>query len=480
MTLETLKHLTPRSKSGTRWYNEIVQKAQLADYSPVKGCMVIRPYGYGIWENIQKALDKRFKERGVKNAYFPMFIPYSFIEKEKEHVAGFAPEIALVTKGGGKKLKDPLVVRPTSETIIYDMFAKWVDSYKNLPIRVNQWCNVVRWEKRTTPFLRTTEFLWQEGHTAHATQAEADQEVREALNIYEDFVKSFLALPVIKGRKTKFEIFPGADYTTTIEALVRSGKFIQAGTSHQLGQNFSKVFKVKYVDKFNKEQYVWNTSWGMSTRIVGTLILMHGDDKGLMIPPRVAPVQVVIIPIYKNSHQKMEVAKAVSGVENLFKNRGIRFETDWSDNSPGWKFSQWELKGVPLRIEIGPLDIKKKQLVLAKRTGGEKEVLPKVKLDEKIEEIFDDIQGSLYSSAEKYLKKNVVRVNSLGEAKEALDSGAKAVKAFFAEESKKADQAVRTKLKLTPRLVPFESEERVGKCIFTGKEGKLAVLGKAY
>jgi len=345
------KEIAKKSVDFAQWYNDVVLKAELADYSPVKGCMVIRPYGYGIWENVQKYLDRMIKKAGVENAYFPLFIPQSFLKREKEHVEGFAPELAVVTIGGGEKLVEPLVVRPTSETMMYEMYSKWIHSWRDLPLLINQWCNVVRWEKRTYLFLRTTEFLWQEGHTVHATHEESYAEVLRALSMYQEFVEKYLAIPVIKGVKSSNEKFAGAEKTTAIEALMPDGKALQAGTSHDLGQNFSKVFKISFQNKEGKEEFGWQVSWGMSTRIIGGLIMMHGDDQGLVMPPMIAPIQVVIIPIDCKNEKLLEYAKSI--VEEL-ENENIRVKVDTrTEQTVGYKFNQWELRGVPIRVEIG-------------------------------------------------------------------------------------------------------------------------------
>jgi prolyl-tRNA synthetase len=347
--------ITPRSQDFSAWYNEVVQRAELADYAPVRGCMVIRPYGYALWENLQRELDRRFKATGHKNAYFPLFIPLSFIQKEAEHIAGFSPELAIVTHGGGEQLAEPLVVRPTSETIIGYMFKQWIKSYRDLPLLINQWANVVRWEMRPRLFLRTLEFLWQEGHTAHATEEEAEEEALRMLNIYVDVAQNEAAIPVIAGRKSESEKFAGALRSYTIEAMMGDKRALQAGTSHNLGQNFAKAFEIQYLDKNNQLQYCWTTSWGMSTRMIGAIIMTHGDDQGLILPPRLAPIQVIVVPIWKSGNHD-EKAKVLEGVERIKRALGerVRLEIDArEEHSPGWRFNEWELRGVPLRIEIG-------------------------------------------------------------------------------------------------------------------------------
>src|SRR6059036_4327706 len=363
--------ITPRSQDFSRWYLDVVRRAELADYSPVKGCMVIRPYGYAIWELIQQALDRRIKATGHVNAYFPLFIPSKLLEKEAEHVEGFAPEVAVVTRAGGKELEEPLVVRPTSETIIYASFAKWIQSYRDLPLLLNQWCNIVRWEFRTRLFLRTTEFLWQEGHTAHATEAEAEAEARQMLGVYRKFQEQWMAMPVLTGRKTESEKFAGALRTYALEALMQDNKALQAGTSHNLGQNFAKAFGVQYQTAAGGLEHVWNTSWGVSTRLVGGLIMTHSDDNGLIAPPKLAPVQAVIVPIWKTDQERSQVSGVGDQVKAALDKAGIRVELDLRDNlKPGAKYFEWEAKGVPLRLEIGPRDIAAGQVMAARRTGG--------------------------------------------------------------------------------------------------------------
>jgi len=362
------KGVTKQSEDFSRWYTEVVQKAELADYGPVKGTMVIRPYGYAIWELMQQGLDGLFKATGHVNAYFPLLIPESFLKKEADHVKGFAPEVAVVTHAGGKQLEEPLVIRPTSETIIWHMYKKWIGSYRDLPLLINQWANVVRWEMRTRLFLRTTEFLWQEGHTAHASAAEAGEETRRMLQVYKTFAEEWMAMPVITGRKSESEKFAGAVATYSIEALMRDAKALQAGTSHNLGQNFAKAFEVTFQNQKNEAEYVYATSWGVSTRLIGGVIMTHGDDKGLILPPRIAPFQVVIIPIFRDAEQKSAVLAEVAKLDRDLKARGIRVKVDDDEtSSPGYKFNEWEMRGVPLRLELGPKDVEKRQVVLVTR-----------------------------------------------------------------------------------------------------------------
>jgi prolyl-tRNA synthetase len=368
------KNLTPRSEDFSAWYNEVVQRAELADHSPVRGSMVIRPWGYGIWENMQRALDDMFKATGHENAYFPLLIPMSFIEREKEHVAGFKPELAVVTHAGGKELEEPLVVRPTSETVIYHMYAKWVQSYRDLPILLNQWANVMRWELRTRLFLRTSEFLWQEGHTAHATEAEAEEETRRMLGVYRTFMEEWVGMPVVTGLKSESEKFAGALRTYTCEAMMQDHRALQAGTSHNLGQNFARQFDLTFQSEAGEEEYAWNTSWGVSTRMIGGMVMTHGDDTGIVVPPRLAPVQVVVVPIYRKDNERSAVVEKAHGLATQLRAIGVRVRVDDRDHlNPGAKFWEWERKGVPFRMEIGPKDLEKQQVVLVKRVQDEGE-----------------------------------------------------------------------------------------------------------
>ena len=395
-----VKALTPRATDFSAWYNELVARAELADYSPVRGCMVIRPNGYAIWEQMQRALDQMFKDTGHQNAYFPLFIPQSFLAREAQHVEGFAPETAVVTHGGGKELEEPLVVRPTSETIIYAMYAKWIQSYRDLPLLINQWANVVRWEMRTRLFLRTTEFLWQEGHTAHATEAEAEEETRRMLGVYRTFMEQWMAMPVLTGRKTDSERFAGALRTYSCEALMQDNKALQAGTSHNLGQNFARAFEVTFQTAAGGLDHVWNTSWGVSTRLVGALIMTHGDDAGLVCPPRLAQYQVVIVPIYRSAEERGTVGAASDTLRQELAAAGIRVHVDARDGmKPGAKYYEWEGRGVPLRLEVGPRDVAAGTVVLARRTGGKKESLPLAGLAARIQEIMEQMQADLLETA---------------------------------------------------------------------------------
>ena len=405
-----VKKITPKSADFSRWYVEMIQKAELADYAPIKGMMIIRPYGFAIWENIQSLLDRRIKESGHMNAYFPLFIPEGFLQKEAEHLEGFAPEVAWVTHGGQEELEERLAVRPTSEAIIGNMYAKWIKSWRDLPVLINQWANIVRWEKVTRPFLRTTEFLWQEGHTAHETSPEAQEETLMILSLYREFVETELAIPVITGMKSEREKFAGAVKTYAIEAMMSDGKALQMGTSHNLGQNFSKVFNIRFEDKNQKLQYVWQTSWGVSTRLVGALIMAHGDDSGLKIPPRIAPYQAVVIPISVGEWKKNVLPVAQKIVSELAM-KGVRVKLDEREEfTPGWKFSEWEMRGVPMRIEIGPKDVEKKQVVIVRRDTGKKEAFDQASLDKRVTGILDDIQKNMFEMALQFQEENTMGI----------------------------------------------------------------------
>jgi prolyl-tRNA synthetase len=404
------KALTPRATDFSAWYNELIMKAELADYSPVRGCMVIRPNGYAIWEQMQRALDTMFKETGHQNAYFPLFIPQSFLSREAEHVEGFSPETAVVTHGGGKELEEPLVVRPTSETIIYAMYAKWIQSYRDLPLLINQWANVVRWELRTRLFLRTIEFLWQEGHTAHATEPEAEEESLRMLGVYRTFMEQWMAMPVVTGRKTDSERFAGALRTYSCEALMQDNKALQAGTSHNLGQNFARAFEVTFQTASGELDHVWNTSWGVSTRLVGALIMTHGDDNGLVCPPRLAQYQVVIVPIYKTEEERAQVLEAGAHVRRALVAKGIRTHVDAREGlKPGAKYYEWEGRGAPLRLEVGPRDVAANTVMLARRTGGKKESVPVGGIGERLLEEMDRMQHELLATAIARREANTIR-----------------------------------------------------------------------
>ena len=475
------KKITPRSKDYSRWYTDVIQRAELADYSPVKGCMVVRPYGYALWENIRDGLDRRFKATGHVNAYFPLFIPMSFLQKEAEHVEGFSPELAVVTYGGGKKLEEPLVVRPTSETIIGHMYAQWIQSYRDLPILINQWANVVRWEMRTRLFLRTTEFLWQEGHTAHATYEEAQEETLRMLNVYADFAENDAAIPVIKGRKSESEKFAGADTSYTIEAMMGDKRALQAGTSHNLGQNFAKAFDIKYLDRNNELQYCWTTSWGVSWRILGAVIMVHGDDQGLILPPKLAPFQVVIVPIWRNEDEKAQVLEATEKVKATL--AGVRVKVDDREEySPGWKFNEWEMRGVPLHIEIGPRDVAQDQVVLARRdvAGREgKSVAPMMALAQRVPQMLTTIQADMLDRARQYQKANTFQPTTYEELKTAVVNGF--ALAYWCGDAECEDK-VKDETKATIRCIPLDQGGvGPGRCAVCGKEAtERAVFARAY
>ena len=412
--------ITPRSEDFSRWYLDIVRRAELADYSPVKGCMVIRPYGYAIWELIQQAFDAEFKKTGHVNAYFPLFIPESLLHKEAEHVEGFAPQVAYVTHGGGEELEEKLVVRPTSEAIIGTMYAKWIQSWRDLPILINQWANVVRWEKVTRPFLRTTEFLWQEGHTAHETHEEAEEETLMILDLYAKVAETVMAMPVVKGMKSESEKFAGALRTYSIEALMGDGRALQAGTSHNLGQNFAKAFDITFQARDKSVQHVWGTSWGVSTRLVGGVVMTHGDDSGMILPPRVAPYQVVIVPIGRDNWRETVLPRAQE-IQQQLRSAGIRVTLDERDERPGWKFSEWELRGVPLRVEIGPKDIEKSAVLVARRDTREKQSLAMDGLATRIQQLLDDVQRTLFDRARTFRDEHTQRVSTYEEFKQVME-----------------------------------------------------------
>jgi prolyl-tRNA synthetase len=483
------KKLTPRGEDFAAWYNEVVLKAELADYSPVRGCMVIRPWGYGIWENMQRALDDMFKATGHENAYFPLLIPMSFIEREKEHVEGFAPELAVVTQAGGKELEEPLVIRPTSETIIYSMYSKWVQSYRDLPVLMNQWGNVMRWEMRTRLFLRTSEFLWQEGHTAHATPEEAEEETLLILDVYRRFMEDWIAMPPITGLKSESEKFAGAVRSYACEALMQDRKALQAGTSHFLGQNFSRQFDLKFQSEAGQEEYAWNTSWGVSTRMVGGLVMTHGDDAGIVVPPRLAPVQVVIVPILRGDDTRAAVLEKVDEVSSRLRALGVRVKVDARDNlSPGAKFYEWERKGVPFRLEIGPKDLEKGSVAMARRVIPEgakrKEFVQEAEAIDGMPERLEAFQSELRDQAVRRRDENTVRgVNSYGELQEALDAGA-----GFVFTGWNGDPAVEQKIKdmtkATSRVIPdeeFASDVRPEACVSGEGPAKVEVAwARAY
>lgn len=484
------KELTPRKENYSQWYNELVLKADLAENSAVRGCMVIKPYGYAIWERMQSELDRMFKESGHVNAYFPLFIPKSFFSKEADHVEGFAKECAVVThyrlmndpEGNGvvvdpnAKLEEELIVRPTSETIIWNTYKNWIQSYRDLPILCNQWANVVRWEMRTRLFLRTAEFLWQEGHTAHATKKEALEETERMVNIYANFAENFMAVPVVRGAKSENERFAGAIETYTIEALMQDGKALQSGTSHFLGQNFAKAFDVKFANKEGKEEHVWATSWGVSTRLMGALIMAHSDDNGLVLPPKLAPYQVVIVPIYRKEEELEIINAKVNVIINKLRARGISVKYDNSDNrKPGWKFAEYELKGVPIRLGIGPRDIENETIEVARRDTLTKSTESINNIDEYIENLLEEIQANIFQKAFDYRTEHTTVVDTYDEFKEVLKNKGGFVLAHW-DGTPDTEQKIKDETKATIRCIPFESEKEEGKCIYTKKPSKQRVL----
>jgi prolyl-tRNA synthetase len=488
------KKLTKRSEDYSKWYNELVVKADLAENSGVRGCMVIKPYGFAIWEKMQAQLDKMFKETGHQNAYFPLFIPKSYFSKEASHVDGFAKECAIVTHyrlkndENGKivvdetaKLEEELIVRPTSETIIWDTYRRWIQSYRDLPLLINQWANVVRWEMRTRLFLRTAEFLWQEGHTAHATKQEAIEEAERMQGVYAEFAENFMAIPVIKGTKTESERFAGALETYSIEALMQDGKALQAGTSHFLGQNFAKAFDVKYATKEGKQEYVWATSWGVSTRLMGALIMTHSDDKGLVLPPNLAPIQVVIVPIYKNEEQYNAISDKAQELMKELRAEGISVKYDDRDTfKPGWKFAEYELKGVPLRIAIGPRDLENNKVELARRDTLTKQILDQEGLAQTIKQTLEVIQVDLFEKAFKYRNEHITKVDTFEEFKDVLETKGGFVSAHW-DGTSETEEQIKNLTKATIRCIPNDVVLEDGKCVFSGKQSTRRVLfAKAY
>ena len=489
-----LKELTPRSESYSQWYQDLVIKANLAENSAVRGCMVIKPYGYAIWEKMQRELDNKFKETGHENAYFPLFIPKSFLSKEADHVEGFAKECAVVTHyrlknspdGNGvvvdpeAKLEEELIVRPTSETIIWNTYKNWIQSYRDLPILCNQWANVVRWEMRTRLFLRTAEFLWQEGHTAHATREEAEAEARKMLEVYADFAENFMAVPVIKGVKSANERFAGAVDTYTIEALMQDGKALQSGTSHFLGQNFAKAFDVTFADKDGTRNYVWATSWGVSTRLMGALIMSHSDDNGLILPPKLAPYQVVIIPIYKNEEQLNQINAKADQIVKALKEKGITVKYDNSDNKkPGWKFSEYELKGVPVRLAIGGRDLENNTIEVARRDTLTKETVTSDNIEQYIATLLENIQKNIYQKAFDYRATHTTTADSYEEFKEKIEEGGFILAHW--DGTPETEERIKDETKATIRCIPFEGDKTPGKCMVTGKPSARRVLfARAY
>lgn len=468
-----------KDKEFPDWYTELVIKSQLAEYAPVKGCMTIRPLGYAIWENIQKEFDAMIKESGHQNAYFPFFIPERFLKKEAEHFEGFSPELAYVATGNKEEDKgEKYILRPTSETIIYDTFSRWIRSWRDLPLKINQWCNIVRWETKVTRlFLRTKEFLWQEGHTAHATSEEAAEEAMYISGLYRKIMEEYLAIPICIGKKSESEKFPGAFYTITHEALMPSGRALQMGTSHHLGQNFSRPFGIRFRDKDEKEKYVWQTSWGITTRLIGALVMVHGDNKGLVLPPNIAPVQVVVIPIIFEKGKKEILKKAESIAKKLDR---FRVQADLRDEySAGWKFNEWEMKGVPIRMEVGPTDIKKKQVILVRRDTGEKIPTKETKLLKTAEKILEDIQKNMFARARKFLKDNTKDAKSYDDLRKLIKEG-KMVRTNWCGDTG-CENKISEELAATIRFIPFKKEKPFGKCVACGNKTKEVVyIAKAY
>lgn len=472
--------LPSRKDNYAEWYNQLVLKAELADYAPVRGCMVVRPYGWALWENIQQGLDRRFKQTGHVNAAFPLLIPKSFLEKEKEHVEGFSPELAVVTIGGGEVLEEPLIIRPTSETIIGYMYSKWIKSYRDLPVLINQWGSVVRWEMRTKLFLRTLEFYWQEGHTAHATSQECEDEAQRMLNVYADFAVNDASVPVVTGRKSNSEKFAGAVRSYSIEAMMGDTRALQAGTSHNLGQNFARAFDIQYLDWNNELQYAWTTSWGLSTRFIGAIIMTHGDDQGLVLPPKLAPIQIVIVPIYKNDEEKARVMPVVSQVERELQDFRVKVDAR-EEFTPGYKYNHWELRGIPLRIEIGPKDVEKGTVAFARRDipGRDgKSFIPQSELVGQVAEILQTIQASLHDRALKFRQQNTMQPQSLIDLHDVVQRGW-ALSWWCG--SPDCEAKVKEDTKATTRCIPSEQPGGEGKCIVCGEPAKeMVIFGRAY
>lgn len=467
--------ITSMEEDFAQWYTDVVKKAELIEYSSVRGCMILRPNGYAIWENIQKQLDADFKATGVENVYMPMFIPESLLQKEKDHVEGFAPEVAWVTQGGLEPLQERLCVRPTSETLFCDLYANIIHSYRDLPKLYNQWCSVVRWEKTTRPFLRSTEFLWQEGHTAHATAEEAEERTIQMLNVYADFCERVLAIPMIKGRKSDKEKFAGAHSTYTIEALMHDGKALQSGTSHNFGDGFAKAFGIQYTDKNNTLQYVHQTSWGLSTRIIGAVIMVHGDDSGLVLPPRIAPVQIMIIPINQNKEGVLDKALELKDMLNAYK-----VKLDASDKSPGWKFSEQEVRGIPLRIEIGPKDIEAGQAVIVRRDTREKIVVPFENIEAKVSEVLENMQSDMLERARRHMDSHTYYANDMAEFEKLVDKEPGFIKAMWCGDEA-CEKEIKDRTGATSRCMPFAQEHFSDACVCCGEPARtMAYWGKAY
>ncbi len=490
------KAIPKQSEDYSLWYNELVKRADLAENSAVRGCMVIKPYGYAIWEKMQQTLDRMFKETGHSNAYFPLFVPKSLFEAEEKNAEGFAKECAVVThyrlktdpNNKGKLMVDPeakleeeLIVRPTSEAVIWNTYRNWIQSYRDLPLLINQWANVVRWEMRTRLFLRTAEFLWQEGHTAHSSRLDAIQETERMLDVYAEFAETYMAMPVVKGIKTANERFAGAEETYCIEALMQDGKALQAGTSHFLGQNFAKAFNVQFADKDNKQEYVWGTSWGVSTRLMGALIMAHSDDDGLILPPKLAPIQVVIVPIYKGDEQLAAISEKVTVIKKQLEQKGISVKFDDRDTQrPGFKFAEWELKGVPVRLAIGMRDLENNQIEVARRDTKEKNTYPLDTVVATVENLMTEIQENIYRKAFEFRKANTVEVNSYAEFKEVLEGKGGFIKAHW-DGTSETEEKIKEETKATIRCIPLDAEEEAGVCIYSGKpSAKRVIFAKAY
>jgi len=484
------KEITSREENYSQWYNDIANKAELAEASAVRGCMVIKPYGYAIWEKMQAVLDKMFKDTGHVNAYFPLFIPKSFFSREAKHVEGFAKECAIVTHyrlkndpdGKGvivdedARLEEELIVRPTSETIIWNSYKNWIQSWRDLPILINQWANIVRWEMRTRLFLRTAEFLWQEGHTAHATKEEAQQEALRMLDVYVDFVENYMALPVIKGNKTENERFAGAENTYTFESMMQDGKALQSGTSHFLGQNFAKAFDVTFTSKEGKQEYVWATSWGVTTRLIGALIMAHADDNGLILPPKIAPIHVVIVPIYKKVEELKIISEKAAAIKKELEKAGLTVKYDDRDtHKPGWKFAEYELKGVPVRLAIGPRDIENNTLEVARRDTLEKKIISSDTITAYVPQLLEDIQGNIFNKALKFREENTYRVDDWNEFKKIMNGKGGFVYAHW-DGTTETELKIKEETKATIRCIPFGTKPETGKCIYTGKPSKQRVL----
>jgi prolyl-tRNA synthetase len=474
-----VKEITNKDEDFSRWYTDVVRKADLADYTSIKGCMVIKPYGYELWENIKNGLDKMIKATGHKNAYFPLFVPESLLKKEAEHVKGFAPEVAWITHGGDEELEERLAIRPTSEAIICAIYSEWVQSWRDLPILINQWANVVRWEKVTRLFLRTREFLWQEGHTAHATEEEAEVETLKMLGVYKELAENFLAMPVLIGRKSEAQKFPGAVHTYAVEALMSNGWALQAGTSHNLGQHFAKVFDIQYLDKNQEQQYVWQTSWGVSTRLIGGVIMTHGDNAGLILPPKIAPIQAIIVPIIFDKSRAEVLGKVDQLIQSL--SDKFRVEADLRDEyTPGWKYNEWELKGVPIRIEVGPRDVKNEQVVVVRRDTREKTIVKEADLKGVIEKMLDDIQADIFQKAKDFRDSHTYDVDDFATFESIMEEGRGFIYSNWCGSSD-CEKTIQDKTSATIRCIPLEGAEPTGKCVLCNEEGKYKVyFAKAY